>query len=148
MPGFSHGLTATPIHWVWIQMRQRCSNPRNESYKDYGARGIIVCEDWMNFEKFNLWAINNGYRKGLMLERKDNNKGYSPDNCCWTTRQVQNRNSRHNRVLEIFGERKSMSEWAEDARCKTTYTGLRKRLSRGWASEAAVTTPRVINQYR
>ena len=85
-------------------MRQRCENPNHTAFKDYGARGIQVCEEWCNFEAFYAWAMANGYRRDLTIERKDLNKGYCPSNCIYITRAEQNRNTRRTHRI-ICGER-------------------------------------------
>lgn len=76
-------------------MIERCHKPNNKSYKDYGARGITVCDDWLeSYENFKIWALSSGYKKGLGIERKNNNKGYSPENCEFITMEMQSRNRR------------------------------------------------------
>jgi hypothetical protein len=76
-------------------MKQRCHNPKNSRYQDYGGRGITVCDEWLNsFTSFYDWSIANGYRDDLSIDRIDNDKGYSPDNCRWATVLEQNRNKR------------------------------------------------------
>lgn len=87
-----HGMAKTPEYRIWIGMLVRCRNPKNKSYKNYGSRGITVCTQWNEFKNF---FRDMGRRPaGLTLERKDNNLGYSPENCKWVTRKVQRANSR------------------------------------------------------
>lgn len=71
-------------------MKDRCNNPNCRVFNDYGGRGIKVCEEWLDdFSAFQKWALANGYKEGSTIDRKDNDKGYSPDNCRWTDRKVQ-----------------------------------------------------------
>ena len=112
-----HGLTGSKIYAAYKHMKDRCLNPSSQCYKDYGGRGISVCEEWLGkdgFEKFEKWSSNHGYKEGLSLDRIDNDKGYSPENCRWTTQKVQSRNTRRNRYIELDGVKKSASEWCED----------------------------------
>lgn len=97
----THGMTNTSIYQCWADMKQRCLNPKYKQYKDYGGRGIMVCDAWLRFECFynDMWE---GYDPILTLERKDNNKGYYKDNCTWTTQAEQNRNQRrHYKTEEV-----------------------------------------------
>jgi hypothetical protein len=83
---------------IWGSMKSRCSNPNVEEYKYYGARGIAVCAEWMEFVPFYEWAIRSGYKSNLSIDRINNDGGYCPDNCRWATmkQQAQNRRSRLN----------------------------------------------------
>lgn len=83
----------------WQNMVQRCTNPNRDDYDNYGGRGITVCERWLGFPQgFQNFLADMGYKfEGLMLERVDNDKGYSPDNCIWATRSQQNKNRRRSR---------------------------------------------------
>lgn len=89
-----HNMWGTRIYEVWADMKNRCCCEKSKCYKNYGGRGIIVCKKWMEFINFYNWAINNGYSDNLTLDRIDNNKGYSPDNCRFTDRHIQIVNQR------------------------------------------------------
>ena len=89
------------LYNIWKNMRKRCNNPNNIRYKDYGGRGIKICNEWDNFEEFKDWSLANGYSDNLEIDRIDNNKGYSPDNCRWVTTKTNNRNRRNTAVIII-----------------------------------------------
>lgn len=91
---------AIKLYSVWVDMRDRCRREKSMAYKNYGGRGITVCEEWQDFNVFRQWAINAGYRKGLMLDRKDNDGNYEPGNCRWATRKEQNNNRRGSKLTE------------------------------------------------
>lgn len=101
------------IYWVWKSMKQRTQNPKCKAYRNYGERGISVCKDWENFEPFCEWALLHGWRKGLDLDRKDNNGDYTPENCHWTTRKENLNNRRNTLKIEVDGIVRSCSEWAD-----------------------------------
>ena len=91
-----HGESKTKLYNVWKAMKQRCSNPNYKQYKDYGGRGITICPEWTNdYTKFKDWALNNGYTKGLQINRIENDGNYEPSNCEWITpaKNAQNRNN-------------------------------------------------------
>lgn len=91
-----HNLTKTRLHRIWIQMKQRCNNPKSDSYYKYGAKNIKVCEEWNNkqngFINFKNWAYENGYSDELSIDRIDVFKGYSPSNCRWVNNEIQTLN--------------------------------------------------------
>lgn len=82
------------IYLVWVAMRQRCFNPQNKDYKYYGGRGIAVCDKWNNPKPFIKWAVEHGWKRGLEIDRINNNKDYTPDNCRFATRSGNTLNSR------------------------------------------------------
>src|SRR3954452_19872647 len=96
----THGGVGTRLHRIWHGMIQRCGNPRHVAFERYGGAGIAVCSEWQaDFVAFRRWALANGYREDLTLERRDGKRGYDQDNCCWATRKEQARNAWTNRVL-------------------------------------------------
>jgi hypothetical protein len=80
-----HGYRYYPLYQVWVNMKKRCYNKDNKQYKDYGGRGIIVCDEWMNPKIFIEWCLANGWEKGLQIDRRDNDGNYDPDNCRFVT---------------------------------------------------------------
>lgn len=114
---------------LWQTMKSRCENPKRENFERYGARGITVCEEWHEAKNFVEWALNNGYKKGLQLDRIDNDKGYSPDNCRFVTPSENSRNRRNTKYLTLNGETKSVVEWCEQkpVSCYTVYYWIRER---------------------
>ena len=105
-----HGYAGTPTYETWQAMKNRCCNKNQPVYKNYGARGITICDKWQTFEGF---LEDMGERPdGLTIERVDNNKGYSKDNCIWATIEQQNRNTRQNKFITHGGETLCMKDWA------------------------------------
>ena len=130
------------IYRIWRAMHFRCYQPLHEAYPRYGGRGITVCEEWHNFDVFCRWALASGYADDLEIDRRDNDKGYTPDNSRWGTRSQNQRNRRNNLApIQAFGEAKKPIEWSEDPRCQVSWHLLRKRLEKGWAPVAAITVP-------
>lgn len=89
-----HGGIGTSLYNRWKAMRQRCNNPKNRAFQNYGGRGIIICESWDNFINFKSWALSNGYKEGLELDRKDNSGNYTEKNCRFVTTLENNHNRR------------------------------------------------------
>lgn len=108
-----HGKCGSSLYNSWSNMIQRCTNPKHPSYSRYGGRGITVCTSWMTCSDFVTWAVDNGYRVGLSIERIDNNGNYEPSNCRWASRKDQQRNRGVNHVVEYKGETRCLTEWAE-----------------------------------
>lgn len=140
----THGLcrgtkNGPPTHGLWNNMLQRCNNPKNTRWDDYGGRGIKVCDEWQDFAAFHAWAMANGYAPGLQIDRINNDGDYEPLNCRFVTPSENQRNKRSNRRVEAFGEIKTAAEWARDERCRVGAGTLLIRLRLGWPAEAAIT---------
>lgn len=140
--------TKRRLHTAWRNMLGRCENPRHSGYKDYGGRGIVICEEWHNFFSFYAWSLSNGYADNLTIDRIDNDKGYNPSNCRWVSQKKNSRNRRNNHVVTFNGESLCVSEWAE--RLGMTASALGERLrSSAWSLEQALTigkNGRVVKQ--
>jgi len=131
---------------VWRQMHARCKDSKSPRYADWGGRGIRVCQEWATYPPFRAWALANGYRDGLTIDRRDNDGDYEPGNCRWATHAEQALNSRRNVRLTAFGETKTVKEWAADPRCVVSEAALRLRIGRrGWEALRALTTPTIHN---
>lgn len=110
---FSYRKTYPRICNIWGGIKDRCSNPLNDRYSDYGGRGIKICDEWSNsLEDFVKWALKNGYQDGLTIDRIDVNGNYEPDNCRWATAHEQANNTRKNVFITYNGETHSISEWS------------------------------------
>ena len=107
-----HEMCATPTYKSWECLKQRCNNKKDSAYKDYGGRGIKVCKQWLDFE--NFLADMGEKPERLTIERRDNGKGYAPDNCYWATYKEQNRNRRDNRLIRYQGKTQCLSAWGEE----------------------------------
>lgn len=123
-------LSNTKLHRTWTNMKQRCCNLQNPNFKDYGGRGITVCDEWKNdFKAFYDWSISHGYSDDLTIDRIDNDKGYSPDNCRWATMKEQTNNKRCNIFVNVNGKEMSLKEFAKESGIK--YTTLYMRYKKG-----------------
>lgn len=133
-----HHECLTDLYKKWAAMIGRCRETTGDHVKYYFARGITVCPEWAtDYRVFRDWSRAHGYEPGLSLDRIDNDKGYSPDNCRWVTLKEQGRNKRNNRMFTLFGETHPMPYWCE--RFNTYPQLVMQRLKRGWSVEAAFT---------
>lgn len=143
----THGLTKHPLFKVWDGMKNRCYDKNAINYCDYGAKGIIICDEWLkDFKKFYDWAIAAGWKEGLTVDRFPDTKGnYEPSNCRIASQKAQRMNRNDLNLITAFGETKCALDWSLDKRCKVSYGGLRTRLYRDkkdWPDvEKAITTP-------
>jgi hypothetical protein len=123
------------VFWVWCDMRARCEKPRHKAFANYGGRGIAVCDRWQTFANF---VADMGQRPaGMTIERRDNSVGYSPENCCWASRQEQNSN-RRNCIYVSPGV--TLKEYCR--RAGLPYRAIVKRIQdRGWPLALAISAP-------
>lgn len=135
----THGGSASHLYKTWTNMLQRCENARHQNYDNYGKRGISVCDEWHNFQKFSDWAKASGYEDGLTIDRIDVNGNYAPFNCRWVNMVIQGNNKRNNHLITLDGERHTLSEWCIIRGIR--YGTLLTRLSRGWSEYDALTKP-------
>ncbi|MFQ8841832.1 MAG: hypothetical protein ACLR8P_13860 [Clostridium fessum] len=117
-------------------MLNRCENEKFHSYSDYGARGISVCSDWHDSQKFFSWAEKSGYADNLEIDRIDTDGNYSPENCRWITKTENANNKRNNKIIEHNGEKKTLAEWARYY--DVNYKNLSRNLKKGYSLEEAV----------
>lgn len=146
MSGYKHGgwIRDRKLYGVWGGMLSRCNNPNHPLYKNYGGRGIKVCDKWKEFIVFREWATANGYsecdnKKQCSIDRIDVNGNYEPSNCRWTTAKEQMNNTRRNTVAEYDGKRMTLAQWADYL--GMNYSSFMSRWSRGWTIDRIASTP-------
>jgi hypothetical protein len=134
----THGMKGTPLYGVWKDIKNRCYNANGKDYNLYGARGIRVCDRWLNsFENFYK-DMKEGYYKGLTIERVNTNCDYEPDNCKWATNTEQQNNKRNNHLITYNGKTQTMKQWADELGIR--YYVLKDRITkRHWPIERAFT---------
>jgi hypothetical protein len=124
-------------------MIRRCYKENDKAYHNYGGRGITVCDEWLNsYQKFYEWCIASGFQEGLTLDRIDNDKGYSPENCRWVTKKEQARNRRNNVMLTYNDKTMCLADWATTL--KVSRECLARRLKSGWTVDKIMTTPKRV----
>lgn len=123
----------------WQDMKSRCYNKNSQQFKNYGARGISVCDEWLT--SFGAFLADMGLKPdGLTLDRINNELGYSPSNCRWATRAEQRKNQRTCHYIEFNGKRQTLTDWAREIGINEETLSARI-LKRGWSEERALTTP-------
>jgi len=134
----THGMYKTTEYKIWENMKARTTNPNSDNYYLYGAIGRTLCQSWYKFENF-FNDMGNRPSKKHSLDRIDNNKGYSKENCRWVTADVQQNNMKSNVRLTLYGDTLNIGQWAKKLNLKLRT--LRARLESGWSVEKALTTP-------
>lgn len=141
-----NGLSKTKLYTNYANIKQRCYNPKFPLYKNYGARGIIMCEEWLNdFMNFYNWAIQNGYKEGLTIDRIDVSGNYEPNNCRWIPMKEQYHNRTDNIYYIVNNEKKCLAELCKEY--NMPYKTVRKRLERNYDIISALKTP-IKEKYR
>lgn len=143
-----NGKSTTLIGNVFRSMTTRTAPYHSERHLYYD-RGIKVCDEWLNdFDKFEQWCLNNGFKKGLQIDRIDNEKGYSPDNCRFVTAKQNANNQRTNVRYFYNGEKLTVSQLIDKYNIDKTYDLVRSRLKRGWSVEDALYKPTRKGNYK
>lgn len=117
------------LYTVWVEMRRRCNTKTCKSYKDYGLRGITVCDEWSNFLNFKKWAESSGYIDGLTIERLNVNDGYYPENCTWIPKSEQSKNRRMCHYIDYEGYSMTVSDWSR--KLGINRSTINRRLQKG-----------------
>jgi hypothetical protein len=136
----THGKSETKLYGVWAGIKRRCYNKNQAAYKNYGGRGISLCADWFDFSHFYKWAIDNGYKEGLSIDRIDNNGNYEPKNCRWVDDSTQANNTRVVKRISYHGETLTYMEWSRKLGAKRNIV-WKRIVMQGWNEIKAITTP-------
>lgn len=137
----THNKSKTRLYRIWADMKQRCINPKQKVYKNYGGRGIKICDDWKSdFMTFYNWAMNNGYSDKLSIDRLDVNGNYEPNNCRWVNQKVQLRNTRRTIIIKIGNQEKCLKDWC--AVYNKPYSTVCGRIKSGYSKTNALTKDR------
>lgn len=134
----THGLEQNQFYGRWSMMLDRCYNPKNKSFKNYGGRGIRVCDRWFDVRAY-VADLPEGYFEGAELDRIDNDRNYEPGNVHWVTSLANNGNRRSSKNITFNGKTQNLVRWSEEV--GVAYRTLRFRIKNGWSIEAALTTP-------
>ena len=144
---YKHGGRHTRLYAIWCSMKTRCYCPNVRAYRYYGGRGITICSEWLNdYISFRNWAMSNGYKEGLTIDRIDNDGNYEPSNCRWTTRKEQANNQRTTIKIEYKGEKKSLHEWAETLNINP-HTLYFRIFRQNWSIERAFNEEVSLNKF-
>ena len=137
-------MSRTNVYKVYSAMIDRCRNERNVNYKDYGGRGIAICDEWL--KSFENFYSDMGESNGKSLDRIDNNKGYCKENCRWATNKEQSNNTRSNRLLNHDGKALTVMQWSE--LLSLNRNTIHARLRYGWTDSEALKTEKTTTRKR
>lgn len=137
---YKHGQARTKLYRVWASMKNRCNNPNDYNYKFYGGKGVTYCPKWEDYMPFYKWAMENGYREGLTIDRIDNDGNYEPNNCRWVSQGEQLLNTSRTKLYTFNGKTQHLKFWAEELGIKEM-TLFSRINTLGWSVEKAFTTP-------
>ncbi len=135
----THGVSRHPLYRVWYNIKERCYNPKNKNYRNYGKRKISVCNEWLNVKNFYDWAINNGWANGLQIDRKDNNGNYESTNCHFVTQWENKINKRNTVYVNYKGTLIKRAMLLKDY--NISIQAFDKRIKSGWCIEDALNKP-------
>lgn len=149
---YVHGMTGTRLYYCWNSMWSRCLYKTVGSYRLYGGRGISVCKEWSTFEGFKKWALANGYKSNLTLDRKNNNRGYCPSNCRWSTptKQALNRRKRSGTSSKYIGVSREENRWFASVRFRGKLVPIGRfgdEFSAAWARDHYIQRHRKYEGY-
>lgn len=130
---YYHGESTTRLYKEWVAIKVRCKNENSQQYKNYGGRGIKICDDWESYIPFRDWALSNGYADNLSIDRIDVNGDYCPENCRWVDISVQSNNTRCNVYIEYDGKKQTAAQWGRKLGIKSDT--IRWRVEQGWTPE-------------
>ncbi|SHI23748.1 hypothetical protein SAMN02745823_03836 [Sporobacter termitidis DSM 10068] len=136
-----HGKTGTRLFTIWVNMRQRCSNPNYSGFQYWGGKGVTVCAEWQDFTVFEAWSLAHGYSDKLTIDRIDGGGNYEPSNCRWSTPKEQAHNTASNHLITIGEQTKTLSDWCEQLGTVSLCSIHRRVRTLGWSYEKALTTP-------
>lgn len=135
----SQGYSATRLYRIWLNMHNRCYNKKHDAFKWYGKKGVSICKEWHDFLPFREWALANGYKETLSIDRMNSSGNYEPSNCQWVNQKEQMNNVSSNKILEFQGVQYTQAQFAEKFNLK--YHTVVNRIRMGWSLERIVSTP-------
>jgi len=143
-----HKMSGTRFYQIWCAMKQRCFYPKHNRFKNYGGRGITICEEWLDFQNFyrDMYKSYQNHcekhsERDTTIDRKNPNGNYTPQNCHWNTLWNQNLNRANNHLLTYKGVSKPMTQWAREKGFKRGL--LENRIKRGWSVKKMLETPTI-----